>query len=400
MKVFIVTKQPFPNGMAATNRIICLAKALNATGVDCRVIIFSRTYTDHSIPGIGVFDGIPYEYIGGSSQRPKNQWLARLQSLWLRVALLGYLKKNIQSGDVLYEFIGGENRLKDMMIRMVHKRGGLCVSELNEYPFGTGKESKKAVKQREYAFRCLFPRDDGVLAISDALTDVAKQYCSPQCVIQKIPILVDFERFNLQNESALAPMPYIFHAGTLSEQKDGILGMIEAFGMARQKLQFPIKYILTGHIDASPQAQEIRELIRRFNLGDSIEFVGYLYQEQIRAYLSKASLVISNRPKSQQDFYGFSTKVGEYLAAGKPLITTNWGEAAKWLKNGENAYIIEPEDTNALADRIVHVFENQGEARAIGEAGRELCHTCFDYRVWSNTLGEYLTRLMLKTQTK
>ena len=379
--------------MAATNRIICLAKAFISAGIDCIVIIFSRTYKDNSIPGVGVFEGIPYEYIGSSSKRPSIKWVARLQSLWLRVALLCYLKKEIQTGDIVYDFIGNSNRLKDYIIRIVHGKGGFCVRELNEYPFGTGKETRKIVKQREYAFKHLFPRYDGIIAISDALVDVAKKYCSPQCVIQKIPILVDFEHYNIEDKSSLAPVPYIFHAGTLYEQKDGILGMIEAFGMARQRFRIPVKYILTGNIDDSPQAKDIRRLISKFNLGDSIEFVGYLHREQIKDYLSKASLVISNRPKSQQDYYGFSTKVGEYLAAGKPLITTNWGEAVNWLKDRENSYIIEPEDTKALTDMIVHVFDNQEESITIGKAGRELCYNCFDYHVWSKTLGVFLKNL-------
>ena len=149
MKVYIVTKEPFPIGMAATNRIICLAKAFISAGVDCIVIVFSRTYKDNSIPGVGVFEGVPYEYIGGSSQRPSIKWLARLQSLWLRVALLCYLKKKIQSGDVVYDFIGKSNRLKDKIIGLVHGKGGFCVRELNEYPFGTGKETNKTAKQRE-----------------------------------------------------------------------------------------------------------------------------------------------------------------------------------------------------------------------------------------------------------
>ena len=34
MKVYIVTTEPFPNGLAATGRIKCYAKALISEGVD------------------------------------------------------------------------------------------------------------------------------------------------------------------------------------------------------------------------------------------------------------------------------------------------------------------------------------------------------------------------------
>ena len=205
--------------------------------------------------------------------------------------------------------------------------------------------------------------------------------------------MVEYEHYCISKEVSDTEIPYIFHAGTLYQQKDGILGMIEAFGMAKQRLQMPIKYILTGTVETSPQSKEIQCLIKKFHLEDSVEFVGYLVREQIKEYLSKASLVISNRPKSKQDYYGFSTKVGEYLASGTPLITTNWGEAVNWLKDGESAYIIEPEDTNALANAIVQVFSNLDQARQIGKAGQQLCQRCFDYRVWSNPLVDFLKQL-------
>jgi hypothetical protein len=39
MKVYIVTKQGFPNGMAATSRIKGYARAIHDGGVECEVII-------------------------------------------------------------------------------------------------------------------------------------------------------------------------------------------------------------------------------------------------------------------------------------------------------------------------------------------------------------------------
>ena len=124
-----------------------------------------------------------------------------------------------------------------------------------------------------------------------------------------------------------------------------------------------------------------------------MEFVGYLKRYQIKAYLSGASLVISNRPKSKQDYYGFSTKLGEYLASGTPLLMTKWGEAVNWLGNGKSAYITEPEDTEALADAIVHAFTHPEESWQIGLAGQEVCRLCFDYRNWSKPIVEYLNEL-------
>lgn len=166
--------------------------------------------------------------------------------------------------------------------------------------------------------------------------------------------------------------------------------MIEAFGMAKQRLSVPIRYILTGNIEESSHPDQIRDIIKKYDMEESVDFVGYLSQKNIKEYLSKASLVISNRPKSMQDFYGFSTKVGEYLASGTPLITTNWGEVVNWLQDGKNAYIIEPENLIALSDTIVKVFENQKDALRVGQNRQELCQRCFDYKIWSKSISDFM----------
>lgn len=63
-------------------------------------------------------------------------------------------------------------------------------------------------------------------------------------------------------------------------------------------------------------------------------FTGYLSHEDLKDYLSKASMVIINKYRNQQNEHCFSTKLGEYLAAAKPVIITNVGEAMNWLENG------------------------------------------------------------------
>ena len=78
MKVYIVTGEPFPNGMAATNRIKCYAWALLGQDVEVEVLIFRRTEGPGLMlgnkTGVGNFKGINYRYIGNTSIRKKILW--------------------------------------------------------------------------------------------------------------------------------------------------------------------------------------------------------------------------------------------------------------------------------------------------------------------------------------
>lgn len=396
MKVYILTREPIPNGMAATNRIKCYARAIHDGGMECEVLICGCTELNpnkiNNTEARGLFDGVPFQYMGGTTTDTHPKYI-RLFGQYLRLKKAeSYLRRNMKKGDVLFLFLGGEVDRMLRFMKVAKSKGAFCVRDLCELPYGTGTETEHAIRMRKITIEKQFPKLDGIISISDALLNLAMTYTLPSCKHMKVPIMVEYEHYYINKQLQL-DTPYIFHAGTLYQQKDGILGMIEAFGIAKQRLSIPIKYVLTSNINASSHPEELKQLINKYKLEDSLEFVGYLNRDQIKGYLTKASLVISNRPKSQQDYYGFSTKLGEYLASGTPLLMTNWGEAVNWLENGKSAYITEPEDTEELADAIVYLFAHPEERRRIGLAGQEVCHQCFDYRNWSKPLVEFMNQL-------
>jgi len=398
MKVFIITDEPFPNGMAATSRIKCYARAIKKGGLDCEVLIFHRTerYGIHpkNTEGIGTFgEGIPFRFIGGTPLRSNNVLTRKFYDFLDIWRTEKYLRHNMQNGDVLFLYMGKNVKLMLRFMTVAHTKGAYCVRDLCELPYGTKVNDEKAIYQRKIIFDKQFPLLDGVVCISDTLLNIAKTYTLPKCKYIKIPILVDFEQFYLPNHSSEAEFPYIFHAGTLYEQKDGILGMVEAFGKASILLRKNVHFITTGNLDDSPHKNEINRLIKQYRLNEKLLFAGYLSDLELKDYLSKAAMVIINKYSTQQNNYCFSTKLGEYLAAAKPVIITNVGEAMNWLTDNKNAYIVEPEDTEELSKVIFHVFSNPDEANQIGIEGQKLCQRCFDYQVWSRPIVDFMIQL-------
>ena len=397
MKVFIISGEPFPRGMAATNRVLCYAKALVLQKIDCEVIIFQRNESTKksygNTLGAGCFDGVNFRYMGGVPFRDKNLFLRKFYDLVDKWKTLNYLKRNLEDGDVVIAFSAPNIHFVNRLIEVVHNKHAKFVRELCELPFGTGKETKKKIADREKCLKTQFSKYDGIFAISDTLSALAKHYISLNCKILKIPILVDFEKYALKNMSDDAEVPYIFHSGTLTEQKDGILGMIEAFGIVSARCKTNIHFISTGNLEKSPHAHEIKNLIKKYHLEDKLFFTGYLSVDELRNYLSKATLVIINKYPNQQNTYCFSTKLAEYLAAEKPVIITKVGEAMNWLKDGETAYVVSPTDISELADKIQEVSSNSSASRMIGVNGRELCKKAFDYRSNAQALAKFLMSL-------
>lgn len=397
MKVYIITSEPFPHGMAGTNRIKCYVKALQQSGVQCEVVVFTRTEIYSKPPkntmGKGVSDGMPFIYVGGTPLRHKNVVIRKLNDFADRWRTLLFLSRNLQEGDIVLSYCGVYARYINWIIDLTHSRGAKFVRDLCELPYGTSKETSNKIKWRKFTLTKQFLKCDGFIAISDSLAELAGKYKRADAKIFKVPIMVDFDKYSLPDKECEASVKYIFHSGTLTEQKDGVLGMIEAFGLALQKLSVPIMFISTGNKENSPHREAINELICKYHLENKLVFMGYLQESELKEYLSKASLVIINKYETQQNKYCFSTKLAEYMAASKPVIITRVGEAMNWLTDNKDAYIVEPHDTNALAEKIVEAFTNSEKRHVIANNGLKTCKTCFDYKNYGDKLVDFFTKL-------
>ena len=379
MKIIFVLDNLYPNGRASAARVRCYGKGFRSCGIDVKVLlpvprqVYSKSKINSKSHGIDQY-GVEYKYMAGTCRRSKFRLFRIFQDLYGYSATLVSLIFASHKSDfiILYE---GSTLWHRLCVADVHLVGGKVGIELNELPYGTGKETLEAQKKRKKFIAKVFPKLDFVLAISESLYELSKKY-APQATIIKVPIIVEGQ---LSGESFSEHYtPYLFHSGSLYEQKDGICGMLEAFGIAVQRINTPLDYILTGNLEKSPHAKELKEIINKFNIENRVKFVGYIDIKTLRKYQKNCALTIINKYDTLQNKYCFSTKLGEYLSFARPVITTTVGEANNYLKDGINAYIVEPNRPDLIADKIVFIIEHPEEAQKVGEAGHELVLKDFD----------------------
>ena len=61
-----------------------------------------------------------------------------------------------------------------------------------------------------------------------------------------------------------------------------------------------------------------------------------------------------------------------------PVITTTVGDANIYLENGKSAFIIEPNDENALVEHIKYILDNPIEAKKMGAIGKSVAQKYFN----------------------
>lgn len=389
--IYIISNTPYPNGWASTNRIKCYAKALSIEDVACKQLVFRPTEVKGKDRGNykqGVDEGVPYLHIG-PLYKPNISLIRKFYDVWSLICLYWYLLIHLKKDDTAFFYHEPFAFLK-LFVRLVHFKKAKYMVELCEYPnCAIDIETEKTIAKGQRIINEYFPLYDGVIAISEELLNLAKTHVNNKCKLIKIPILVEFDKKKAKDLSDKTPEKFIFHSGSITQKKDGFLGMLEAFAQALPDLNTRLNFVSTGDYTKSIIKEDIDRILDKYGIRDRVRFTGYLSDKDLIANLQKATLVIINKYRTKQNKYCFSTKLSEYLTAGKPVIITNYGEAMNWLEDRKNAYIVEPEDAKQLADAIVEAINNPQERMKIAHNGLELCKKSFDYKQYSDTLKKF-----------
>jgi glycosyltransferase involved in cell wall biosynthesis len=104
------------------------------------------------------------------------------------------------------------------------------------------------------------------------------------------------------------------------------------------------------------------EKMRR-GLPDSVHAAGSLPREDLEALYRRSSVLVL---PSLAD--GFAMVATEAMAHGLPVIVTRNVGAADLVREGENGWVLEPGDADALAERMQWCIEHPTELQAMREA--------------------------------
>ena len=208
---------------------------------------------------------------------------------------------------------------------------------------------------------------DVFFCISNDLIEFYQKYTKKNCVMQKLPMTVDFSRFN--GVEKLECRPYVFYAGSLSESKDGVESLIHAFYHVSKAHSDLCLKIAGGPKDGS-QAQKLHRIINEYQIGEKVQLLGLIDRQHIAKYLCSAKIVVLARPDSLQARGGFPTKLGEYMASSNPVIVTRVGEVPQYLSKDQVFFISPHNIQNELMAKLQYILANYDQAKQIAHNGK------------------------------
>ncbi len=395
MKITILLNEPYPFGMACTNRIHLYAKRFKEQSHDVEIVIPKPTESHHTTARNteikGIYEGVKFRYpsnpVRSSSfiKRRINDFLAYFNTLF-------YVIRTKSDSDILLLVV-----TKGYMV-FTYKIfcllfGVKFVWEKSEFPFVFSNKTPLNKFYHKIYEKFGFKVFDGIILISDSLFDYFKDKIGKKTKLIVIPILTDTSVFKpTKNNSG-----EIVYAGALNQFKDGIMDLLKGYHIFSGKMPGK-KLVLMGDINLSSNKNEINSFISEHNLKDEVEITGYVSRPEMILRMSNAAVLALAKPLNLQSEHCVPTKIAEYLSTGKPVLSTKTGSIPKFLTNKKDSFLTEPNNPEQLADTLFNIYTDYPNSEIVGENGRILAQNQFEYTKQGDRIIAFFTNMLAENE--
>jgi len=139
---------------------------------------------------------------------------------------------------------------------------------------------------------------------------------------------------------------------------------------------------LLGPEDPSPDGISIRE-VNQWNVDGYVDYLGEA--SDVRPYINNCSIFVL--PSYHE---GLPRTVLEAMSTGRPILTTNVPGCRETVVNGKNGFLVEKENVEELAEKMIWFIEHPEQWIAMADASYEIAKEKFDV----NNVNRKLIKIM------
>lgn len=163
---------------------------------------------------------------------------------------------------------------------------------------------------------------------------------------------------------------WVSYAGTLSACYD-LETLVKAMALV-QKTHPEAKLQILGDGSERDNLKAVAH-----SCGAEVVFHGYLPFDQMAAWLSKSDITINSLvEKAAQSIV---TKIGDYLAAGKPMVNTSCSKEFRAKVEADGFGVnVKPGDAEGMASVLIGLIEDSSRRTQMGERARAIAEEQFD----------------------
>lgn len=180
---------------------------------------------------------------------------------------------------------------------------------------------------------------------------------------------VSLDDYDGNAHSEEGPLRVIF-AGRMVKDK-GVLDVIEAAEILREKYQGKVEFVLCGSLSSNSFAVKKEELDRLCD-GVYIKYLGYC--EDMTSQFARSDIMCF--PSYYRE--GVPKAVLEASAAGLPVITCDSIGCRDTVKDGVNGFLVKPNSPKEVAEKLDILLSNSELRKKMGRESRRIAENEYD----------------------
>jgi glycosyltransferase involved in cell wall biosynthesis len=136
-------------------------------------------------------------------------------------------------------------------------------------------------------------------------------------------------------------------------------------------------------------AEELKPIVKKYQ-SDKIKYLGHKPQNELHKYYSQGSVFVL---MSLED--GFGMVIPQAMACGLPLIATNnTGGSDLITQDGEEGFVINIRDTEALKEKLLYLYQNPEVCHKMGQKAKHKVREGFTWDDYGNRYVEILKKIV------
>jgi glycosyltransferase involved in cell wall biosynthesis len=379
----LITSSNFPTGGAGANYLNLLCKGLILNGFFVRVFLLKGfafgSFKNNSNRKNITENGIPYTYLS-FKKRPRNKFFKFFDELIsffsVIVLLFSLLKQRKTTTILLYNSEIQSNIPIFLLAYLFRIKIVTFIPEFYDKSVFNGSFFRRL---KWYGFLINFSYlnkiSDKLIVFSNFLRDeyIRRGFKEGDIFIQ--PNLTDFEYWITKDSEIKYTIGY---SGTPSV-KDGLYDLFKAISLLQYKALSVSLLVIGDSVFGNSLVPELKLECQKLGISGKVTFAGLVESSMVKMYLSECRILAITRPSTKQTKAGFPTKLGEYFATRRPVLTTDFGDINKYFENGVDLVIAESGNPESIALKLKWMMENIEISEQIAQRGVKKAKDLLDY---------------------
>lgn len=219
---------------------------------------------------------------------------------------------------------------------------------------------------------------DCVIAATPHIQKIFEDNGAVSYTVKNYPILCDIHG---NNEDYSEREFYACYAGGLTEVR-GITDIIKAMGSGSGKL------LLAGSID-----EEYEKELKCLNGYEKTKLLGFLNRTQIEEMYNRSRVGLAVLRKTPNHVNALAIKLFEYMAAGIPIVCSDFPLWIEIVEKNGCGICVEPENIEEIEKAIEYLFLHPYEAKKMGDRGKKVVREKYNWKMEEKRLVQVYRNL-------